>query len=188
MKIANPDANFDSIPRTIIKGSGFIGGNFDHPNGQLGVLYLNPQASIFGLNNSTTPFAMYISTEYNLNNLPAKFLKDLPKIKYVLIKPSFDVEREKNLKHSKIPDWIKEFSGIEELALIFIDVENLAILSSLSIKQIRFLDILIKDNNKFLQNLAKIKSLEEVQYDISLKGFVDQNKHKIKINFSQFHN
>lgn len=90
---------------------------------------------------------MYISTEYNLNNLPAQFSKDLPKIKYVLIKPSFDIEREKNLKHCKNPDWIKE------LALNFIDIENLFILSNLSIKQIRFLDILVKDNNKLLQNL-----------------------------------
>jgi hypothetical protein len=131
---------------------------------------------------------MYISTEYNLNNLPAQFSKDLPKIKYVLIKPSFDIEREKNLKHCKNPDWIKEFSGIEELALNFIDIENLFILSNLSIKQIRFLDILVKDNYKLLQNLVKIKSLEEVQYDSSLNGFVDQNKHKIKVNFSQFFN
>lgn len=35
----------------------------------------------FLLNKGTTPFAMNISTEYNLNKLPANFLNDLHKIK-----------------------------------------------------------------------------------------------------------
>jgi hypothetical protein len=181
MKKTDPD----TIPKTAIKGSGFIGGDFTHFKGNLNVLYLNPKICVFGLNHESLPYTVFITPNFIKDSIPANILNNLYKAKELSLKPSFSEDTNSSFEHCRIPDWLTDFKELEVLKLDFVDLDELSKLKSLPIKKL-MLERSKYSNQKRIQNIIEnMESLNEVVYDSSMASvikYMDQTR----IKFSAF--
>lgn len=180
MKKINPD----TIPKSVIKGSGFIGGDFAHSKGNLNVLYLNPKICVFGLNNESCPYTIFITPNFNRDSIPPNILKDLYKAKELILKPSFSEFKESSLEHCKIPDWLTDFKEIEVLKLDFVDLDELSKLKFLPIKKLIIENIKYSDEDRIQNMIESMENLIEVVYDSSMVRVV-KNMERARIKFSK---
>jgi hypothetical protein len=156
----------DTIPKSIIKGSGVVYADLNSPKGKGKLLFISPKCTVVGLDN--LPYTLFTTPEFSEFNLPPNIQKNIYEVKKFILQPSFITEA--TIKYCTIPKWLTNFKMIETLRLQYVELDDLYYLEDLHIQHLVLENIKYNDCKKVFDAIKKFRYLKAVTYDRSLSN------------------
>jgi len=153
----------DTIPKSIIKGSGFINADLTFLKGRGKILAISPQFAVVGLGES--PYILYATPQFDANALPQKIEKNIHEVNRIIFQATFSVDPGLETVYSQIPDWMNNFKNLKFLKLSHVNLDKLALATSLPIRHLVLNDIQCNNPIKLIEAIKKFNSLKYVVYD-----------------------
>jgi hypothetical protein len=160
----------NSVPKTIIKGSGFISTDFSFlkGKGEPQILLLDPNSTVIGFRNR--PYLIYATSKLNYQSLPINIRESIDNVKMLVLQSSFSNEIKSENDFKAIPDWINNLKSIEYLRLDDIDIDQLNKLKTLPIHHLILINVKYSNEVLLIKSLMKLKGIRYLAYDNSVSS------------------
>lgn len=159
--------------------------DFSGLDGEGTILFLNPKCTLVGLNG--VPYILYITADFNLNDLIDAIGDDLYKVKQIILKPSFLSGTSENVKFCKVPDWLMAFRNVDLIKFECVQLDELWVWRDLPVQHFVFKNVSFDDQTIFTDAIAQFTLLNEITYDDSLNEEVISNivsaKPRLKLTY-----
>ncbi|MDB5121283.1 MAG: hypothetical protein JWN56_2501 [Sphingobacteriales bacterium] len=156
MKAPNPE----EIPRSIIKGSGFVNADFGSLGDKGKLLLLDTRCVVVGLGD--IPHTVFATPQFSDVELPLKFSENIFEVKNFVFQATFSSELRMKNQFCKIPEWLINFKNIESLILDLVELDDLAFLKDLPIQYLTFQNAKINDENRLIDAIKQLKQLKGI--------------------------
>jgi hypothetical protein len=160
----------EDIPKSVLTGYNSYGADLSYLNGKGKMLFLNPKCVVIGLEN--LPYTVFLTHEFDFNNLPQEIRKDIYEAKQLILQPIFSSKNPKSAKFCVIPESILNFKNIHFLRLSYVELDDLDILKDLPIEHLILENVKFDDSDNLIISITQFNSLKEISHDKSLTNYV----------------
>lgn len=151
----------NEIPRSILRGSGFICTDLRSEAGEK-LLFINPQCAVVGIEDE--PYLLFVTPEFDDKILPLNLKGIIYKVKRIVLQPTF-LDKMLDPEYYSIPIWLTDFKELEHLSLKSINVDNLIYLHDLPVKYLELSKVFFSDKDRILTAISYFSCLKELVYD-----------------------
>jgi len=164
------DPRREDIPKSVLRGYNSYGADLSYLNGKGKMLFLDPRCVVIGLEN--LPYTVFLTPEFDLENLPYEVRKDIYEAKQLILQPTFSSVNPKSVKFCVIPNWLINFKNIDFLRFSHVELDDLDILKKLPVEHLILENVKFDDSDNLIVSITQFQHLKEISYDKSLTNYV----------------
>lgn len=169
-----------NIPKSRIKGSGFVNTDLDSKNNGEKLLFTHPNCVVVGLDD--LPYMLFVTPDFDEKKLPPVVNEKIHEVKKIVLKSTFSDEMLNRQKYYSIPKWLISFNKVEYIDLEDADLDDLELLKECPIKHFVFRNVKFDNLEKVASALRLFKNLVDISCNPSFSSYFKNAFRELNIN------
>lgn len=175
------DETKGNLPQSIIKGSGFINTDLEFQTSGGKILFISPKCTVIGFRE--LPYMLFSTPEFE-EKMPISVKEKIHYVRKIILKATFSDETLKDRKPYDIPNWLIDFNMVECIDFDGVNLENLSVLSNLSIDHLIFRNVKFDNKEEIMSAFRLFKNLSNIECDKDFYSYFGNDLREINLNIT----
>ncbi|WP_293312928.1 hypothetical protein [Pedobacter sp. UBA5917] len=172
----------ENLPKSVIKGSGFINTDLEFRDSGDTIMFLSPQCVVIGFEG--LPHTLFSTPDFDSVQIPDILQEKIYQVRKIILKKTFSDEALKEGIFFDIPNWLIGFDALECIDFDGVNLDHLSILKNLSIKHLILHNTSFSSKEKIKATFSSFKKLTKIDCDQSFYAHFGNDLKTLNLNIT----